>query len=159
MDKKDERKKNEKPENIRIKYQVAVNKNISESEIQWSRYNVMIVVNTLIIGAIGTLENAHVTSSFKLLSFILPVFGLVLCYLWFITTWRGFQWITFWAETSRKLEEQLKDSRSELNPFMNGLERKKLIAGWPSTGHASYLLILLFAATYLAVITSGCMVL
>ena len=41
-------KKNEL-ENIRVKYQVSITLKDSEGQIQWGRYNAMLVINTILI--------------------------------------------------------------------------------------------------------------
>lgn len=138
------------------KYQVAVNKNISESEILWNRYNALLVFNSLLLTSIGFVYG----NKFEFPSIILkslPVFGLITCYLWFITTFRGFQWIKFWITSARKIEDKyLKDKTSdELDPIINGKNYREFITGWPHTQLASYLLIFVTCILYLLILFSG----
>lgn len=44
-------------ENARIKYSSVLDLKNSEGEIQWNRYNAMLVVNTIFIGFIGFTYN------------------------------------------------------------------------------------------------------
>lgn len=97
------------------KYQIAIDKNISEGEILWSRYNAMLVFNSILITSIGLVYQSNIKSAIMI---FLPIGGLISCYLWFITSLRGFQWIKYWIVSARKIEkEYLYDDKSELNQF------------------------------------------
>lgn len=132
------------------KYNVAINKNISESEVLWSRYNTMLVFNSILIAAIGLSyqDNIHLPYLIKI---FLPIAGLITCYLWYSTTSRGFKWIEYWIIAARKFEEKkglLKDDEIELNPIVNGNEFRKEDKGWLRTENASKILILLIVIIY-----------
>lgn len=133
------------------KYQVAIDKNTSEGEILWNRYNALLVFNSLLITGIGFLYKGDDKGALPtLIAFSLPIAGLVSCYLWFIVTHRSFQWIKYWITSARKIEEKyLIDDNSDLNPISNGKNHKENIIGWPQTQAASYTLILITGAIYL----------
>ncbi|HUD20336.1 MAG TPA: hypothetical protein VMR81_07880 [Patescibacteria group bacterium] len=131
------------------KYQVAINKNISESEILWNRYNALLVFNSILITAIGFSYQGNLNLPLLVVA-SLPIAGLLSCYLWFIVTLRGFQWIKFWTVTARKIEEKyLPDDNPILNPINNGKNHREDVVGWPKTQIASYILILVTAILYL----------
>lgn len=43
-------------ENIRVKYAASVSLKDSESQIQWSRFNVLLLINTVFLGFYGPLR-------------------------------------------------------------------------------------------------------
>lgn len=140
---------NQSTEKAIVKYQVAIDKNISEGEILWNRYSALLVFNSILISAIGF----SYQSSIKLPSIIilsLPIAGLFSCYLWFIVTLRGFQWTEHWIITARKIEEKyLRDDNLELDPISNGKNKRKEVIGWPNTRISSYILISIMVILYL----------
>lgn len=140
-------------ENARVKYQVAIDKNISESEIQWSRYNAILFFNSILIAAIGFVyDNAFVGNILfkESLALFLPLFGLIICFLWLQMTIRGFQWIDHWIGTARKIEKNfLSDQCDDLNPILEGNEFSSRVVGWPRTPAGSYVLIVLIAILYI----------
>lgn len=137
-------------ENSRVKYLTAVNLRISEGEIQWSRYNAILIVNTIFITLLGLVYSVN----FKLphfkkeLQLIAPILGLVLCYLWHRVSKRGFKWIEFWMSKARKLEVYLKD-RSEINPITLGNEFRSSNKVIINTELASFYIIIIFSLIYI----------
>jgi len=131
------------------KYRVAIDKNISESEILWSRYNAMLVFNTLLITTIGfVFQNQTIGGDLLLL---LPILGLISCLVWFTVTRKGFIWINYWIYSARKLEEEyFKDNNEVMNPILHGDEHRKLISSWPNTEISSYILIVMIVLVYIA---------
>lgn len=111
----------EKLENARMKYQIAIDKNISESDILWSRFNAMLTFNGIFIALIGFIYKEDL--NMPILPSLLPILGLMTCYLWYSVTYRGFRWIEFWIVRARRIEEEyLSDDCSELNPIQKGNE-------------------------------------
>jgi len=139
------------------KYQIAINKNTSESEILWSRYNALLVFNSILIADIGFTYKDPFPS---IVITFLPIAGLISCYLWFTMTLRGFQWIDHWIDSAREIEEEHllegADSKkvSQLDPIAKGNEKKNKIVGWPRTAGASYVLILMIAILYVIFLIS-----
>ena len=136
----------------KIKYQIAIEKNISESEIQWSRTNSMLVVNTILISAI--------TLNFQKDSLIPPVIiiflcltGIVNCYLWYVMNKRGFIWINHWIKSANSLERKyLKDKALELNPILNGEELQKEKKLFLNSENTTNILIFIIFAIYILLI-------
>lgn len=137
-----------KTENAIAKYQVAIDKNISESEVLWSRYNAILVFNTILITLIGLSYQDSVNLPL-LIKVFLPFFGLVTCWLWYSMTSRGFCWIEDWIVSARKIEDKyLKDASLELNPVLNGNDQREKDKSWLKTPRASKILILMIAILY-----------
>lgn len=136
------------------KYQVAVNKNVSEGEILWNRYNAILVFNTILITGIGISYQDNINLPFEVRLF-LPISGLITCCLWGFMTYRGFRWIHKWIIFARDIEkEHLRDTNQNLNPISRGnKEKNKYFIKISNieiglTEIASYILILLTAAIY-----------
>jgi hypothetical protein len=131
------------------KYQIAINKNTSESEILWSRYSALLVFNSLLITAIGFTYLGTIKLPWYI-AFFLPIAGLISCYLWHSMTSRGFKWINFWITSANKIEERyLKDKNcSECNPILSGEKHRNEIDVWPKVEHASYFLIKIIGFLY-----------
>ena len=135
----------EELENARIKYQTSLNLFSSEGQIQWSRYNVMLVINTLLFGLIGLDRNIELSKSFPILFRFASLFGLILCYLWHRMTERGFIWMNHWIYEAKKLEETI---QGQSDPIQNGAELRLKIGG-DVTRNASLLIIKIFILLYL----------
>lgn len=135
------------------KYQAAVGKNNSESEVLWSRYNTMLLFNSVLLTAIGLTSNSSDYNISEKLKMFLPYAGLISCYFWFITTLRGFQWIEHWIISARKIEKKYLmeriDEVTDFDPLNRGNEEKSRIIGWPKTPIAAYMMIILIGILYL----------
>ncbi|OGH10809.1 MAG: hypothetical protein A3B38_03860 [Candidatus Levybacteria bacterium RIFCSPLOWO2_01_FULL_36_13] len=131
-------------------YGASVSMRISEAQIQWERFNAMLVINTIFIGLIGFSFGKDFIVPTPIKEF-LPLFGIFLCVLWFKVTRRGFMWTQFWTETARKIEEKDVD-KNQIRPFNDGLihkiENKTLL----NTSISSYLIIAIFALIYFALL-------
>jgi hypothetical protein len=134
------------------KYQVAIDKNISESEILWNRYSTILIFNSILITAIGLSYQDNIVLPGQIKIF-LPIAGLLTCFIWWFITWRGFYWIDHWIDCAREIEDKYlkKSSDNEKNqswnPVLYGYEKsknRKIV----NTNNAAYLLILLMAVTY-----------
>lgn len=102
------------------KYQTAINKNISESEVLWNRYNTLLVFNSILIATIGLSyqNNIHLPT---LISISLPIVGLITCFIWTFTTFKGFRWIYKWIVYARDIENKyIKDDNDKYNPIIRG---------------------------------------
>ncbi len=131
-------------DNIRVKYQAAITLKDSESQIQWSRYSAILVINTLLIGLIGLNDNEkniiH-TDFVELLQYI-PLIGIFICILWLITTWKGFKWSQFWIKKANEIENDLPGG---INPIQEGAQKQ---SKYLKTEYAAYLMISIFIAIY-----------
>lgn len=136
--------KNDELENARVKYQAALSLFTSEGQIQWSRYNAMLVVNTILFGLIS-LKDFTFPDFFQFLFRLLPIFGLILCYSWHRMTERGFVWMNHWISEANKLEKQL---GGQLNPIQSGDELRFKV-GTNVIKNDSLLIIKIIALLYL----------
>ena len=147
------RSKKDLETNGRIKYQVATNIFISECGIIWSRYNAMLVFNTLLVSSIGFIYSNNLKLPI-ILTFLLPIIGLISCYAWYATAYRGFGWIKYWISAANKLEDEyLSESNDLLNPVVRGEDHKRLIA-FPSTPTLALGLIPWIALIYIILLCS-----
>lgn len=135
--------------NARLKYQSAINLKTSEGEIQWARYNCMLVVNGAFTGLIFlTYSNSSVPVFLTILLSFVPILGLLLCYLWYNMTQRGFMWTNFWITEANRIEDQID---GEINPVQEGNDfRSNLAIG--VTKNASLLIIKVFGVIYLVLL-------
>lgn len=130
------------------KYQVAIDKNTSESEILWNRFSAMLIFNSILMAAVGITFQTGTKLPF-LIKLYLPISGLISCYLWLIASLRGFQWIKFWATKARMIEKKyLIDENHERNPISDGNEHKSNIIGWPRVETTTYFLICMIGLFY-----------
>lgn len=86
------------------------------------------------------------------LRIIPPILGLVLCYLWYQVTNRGFIWMTFWIIEARKIEEE--ELKGRINPVIDGNDLKEKI-GEGVTEKGSYAIIIIIAIIYVAILFSN----
>lgn len=131
-------------ENIRTKYQNAITLKDSESQIQWNRYNAILVINTILLGLIGLNYSSNTDLCYIFGDFLqyMPLVGILICILWFIVTWKGFKWSQFWIEEANKLE---KDLVGGINPIQEGAIRR---SKYLKTEYAAYIIIVIFLLIY-----------
>ena len=142
-------KDKERLEKALVKYQVAISKNISESEILWTRYSALLVFNTILITGIGFSYQSE-ESLPHLLELILPIAGLLVCYTWFMMTLRGFNWIGVWIKSANRLEKKyLIDEELILNPVLYGDDVRRKDMSIFRTKVMSLFLIIIVALMYL----------
>ena len=99
-------------------YKTSVNMRISEAQIQWERFNAMLVINTIFIGLIGFTFSNDFKIPIIIQKFI-PLIGIFLCILWYRMTARGFMWTRFWTKEARKIEEKY-CIKNQIKPFVDG---------------------------------------
>ena len=129
-------------DDIRIKYQAAIDLFIHEGQVQWNRYNAMLVVNTALFGLITLSKGLP-----PILIFLSPIFGLILCNYWKGMTMRGFTWMSHWIIEANKLEKHL---GGPIDPVVNGEELGKKI-GTGFTKNASLWIIKIFVFIYIII--------
>ncbi len=155
-----------KRENAKVGYQAAVDLWTYEGEQNWARFNVMLVANSVIIAAVTLVLTSE--NPLRLLSTVLAIVGLILCFAWFLVTKRGFDYQDYYILSARELEELFlyepvqTAARGKL--FAQGAEvpfelkggPSRLRMSWPSriasAGTVSQFVILLFVIVYIVVI-------
>jgi len=90
-------------DNARIGYQVAVSLWIYEGELLWSKFNTLIVANSIILAT--TSLTMSTSNCLKVFSIGMPIVGITLCGLWFLLAKRGFSNHRYWILSARELEE------------------------------------------------------
>ena len=90
-------------EDGRLGYQVAVDLWTYQGKINWDRYNVMLVANSIIAALIGVVFPSH--HQFPGLMIVLAVAALLLCLCWVLVTARGFDHHTYWGFCAWELEK------------------------------------------------------
>jgi hypothetical protein len=90
-------------------YNAVLQLKASEGDIQWNRYDAMLVVNTIIIAFMGFEYNPDFTfpEFYKKVFVFVPFLGLLLCIIWYQMTERGFIWTKFWMKEANKLESYI----------------------------------------------------
>jgi hypothetical protein len=94
----------EQLENARVGYQAAIDLWINQGSQGWARFNVMLVVNTIIIASIGFAGASQQQQ--PLLKFLLPIAGFLICAVWFILIRRESAYSDYWVMCARELEEK-----------------------------------------------------
>ncbi|MEK6657139.1 MAG: hypothetical protein AABY58_06820, partial [Nitrospirota bacterium] len=95
---------NQEPGNAEVGYQMAIALWTYEGGLVWSKYNAMLVANSIVLALIGlTLDKQNLTRAFTV---GMPIVGLLLCIAWFLLTKRGFDNYGYWILSARELEEK-----------------------------------------------------
>ena len=103
-------------DDARLAYETAVSLAIYEGELIWARFNAMLLVNSIIAGAIGFVVNDRQGQTLGSISFGLTIVGMVLCIFWTCLITRGFRFYRYWIFSARELE-------SRTNPALKILSR------------------------------------
>ena len=91
-------------EEARLGYQTAVSLWTHEGNLIWSKFNAMLVANSIVLAGVGFVSNS--SSASVLLRTGLSLVGLALCFFWLQFTKRGFDYYTYWVLSARELEEK-----------------------------------------------------
>jgi len=155
-------------ENARVGYEATLNIWIAQTQLIWSRFNVVIVANSIILGAIGlTIVSGHLLSAS--LTRLLCLVGLVVSLAWLYTYRRACQLNSYLVSSARELENYLADPVTTVSrgtEFSKGNEvalaidgeSKKLRLTWlartslAKTESFYYLLIGLFLILYVVLL-------
>lgn len=92
-------------EDARIGYQVAVNLWIYQGQLNWHRFDIMLVANSIIIAGIVVSFSSQ-SGVPSLFANLLPIVGLFLCSVWAHITARGFVYHKYWSSQARILEQE-----------------------------------------------------
>lgn len=127
-----------KHDDIGVGYQVAVNLWSTVVQSSWSRFNAMLIANSIIIGLIGILlinyETAYVTYVFQLFfATFLSAIGILLACLWYSLMARDAKFQKYYAISARNLERRLfagAESEDPSVPHLTVLHGAKLSDGF-----------------------------
>lgn len=98
MDANIEKKSNSSFEAAKLGYEMAIQLWIYEGNSIWSKFNVMLVVHTILFNLLASKESSNYISH-------ISAFGIVISLLWLIMTKKGFYSLDYWIYTARELEE------------------------------------------------------
>lgn len=103
-------------------YQSAISLLQYEGNLVWSRFNVLLAVQTLLLGGIGLLisENGDINFNSPIL-LPLSLIGLVICLVWFQVTIRGFSTLKLWTMSARELEIKIGNDDLKILQRGNGM--------------------------------------
>lgn len=95
-------------ENLRVGYETSIQLMIYEGGLVWSRFNTMLTTHLVLFGIIGLIltsnNEIHVYANCVLLT--LAIIGMILSFLWFIMTSRGFAYLQYVTLTAREYEDK-----------------------------------------------------
>lgn len=86
----------------RLGYQAATGIYMQENSVTWARFNSLVTANSIIVSATGVATGSG--SKLHPLAIILPVAGLVLCWIWWHIMKRGFAYTGTWRDSAYRLE-------------------------------------------------------
>ena len=95
-------------DNIKLAYQSAVSLKSYEGSLVWSRFGVMLTINTIILSLVGLLiSKSGFETEFSLWFILLSIFGLLFAVIWWQMTSRGFAMVTYYTLVAREAEDRL----------------------------------------------------
>lgn len=110
-----------KRENARVGYQVATNLMVYEGKTLWSKFNALLVANSIVLASIGL--SMTVSNRLEIFSKGMPIVGIILCGFWFLLTKRSFGFYEYWISSAREIEKLY------LNDSIQTISRGKKFAG------------------------------
>jgi hypothetical protein len=139
---------NEELENTRIGYRAAIDLWIAQGNQNWSRFNAMLVANSVIVAVIVQIVRDHPFLDWRV-QLALPVVGLIVCWSWLAAVSRGMTYQDYYVARARDLESQL----GPVNVVQGGhiLPMAGCFAPF-RTRTAMYTVVVLFVLLYLAAI-------
>jgi hypothetical protein len=106
----------EKNQNARTAYQAAANLYMQENSVTWARFNALVATNGIIVTSIGiTIRDIGGDNAGKpfLLALFLPLFGLLLCFIWSVIMRRGFAYLDVWRDAAYQIERRFLREQTE----------------------------------------------
>ncbi len=89
-------------------YQKAIDLQIFEGSVNWSRFGTMLTAQIILVAVIALSVQQHFFDKLRLFGHpILPVIGILLCVVWWEMTSRGYSWFTYWVLSARELEDKI----------------------------------------------------
>ncbi len=151
----------QRADEARLGYQAAVSLWISENQHNWSRFNIVMVANSLLLTIEGILLGSQGHSD--TLAVGLPCVGLGLCFVWYLQSVRGFAYMHYFLKSAREYEERHFGPALNLiarggsyvdgNPVRVGGAPMQLdVFGRPPIRRTAHAMILLFVVSYLLVL-------
>jgi hypothetical protein len=151
-------------EKAEVGYQAAINLWGILVQTSWSRFNAMLVANSIIVGIIGLALTNEETTLYKVI-IIFPFIGIVLCILWFLLMWRDSKDQNYYVRSARELEFKYlspvqtvwrggKFKGGEEIYINDNFDPKKFKIGWIRlfrTNHLSHVVIFLFLCVYILI--------
>lgn len=114
-------------ENAREGYQAAIALWTYQGTLNWSRFNVMLTANSIIIAVIGiAFSSGHPLPGLSFVGIywaVFPMLGLALCVAWLSLVVRGEKWHQYWGKSACELEEKY------LNDAVKMVARARLLSG------------------------------
>ena len=87
-------------------YEMAINLWIFQAEQGWARFNIMLFVNSIILGIIGLIiTNSNSQQDLRLLPFP-AIVGFLLCGIWFLFMKRETEYARYYIRSALELEEK-----------------------------------------------------
>ena len=90
-------------EEILLSYRTAIDFWIYQGQLNWNRFNVMLVANSILIAVIGSLVASE--KPIPVLTMLLAVLDLCLSAAWAVLTLRGFDYHKYWGFWAWELEQ------------------------------------------------------
>jgi hypothetical protein len=103
-------------ENAQVGYQVAVGIWTFQGQMNWNRFNVILVANSVIIAVISAKRSG--ADPLPPLIVSLAILGIILCIAWVLITARGFAYLTYWFRCATELERHLGDGIRTTSRFL-----------------------------------------
>jgi hypothetical protein len=91
-------------EDARVGYQTAVSLWVYEGTLICSKYNALLVANSIVLAVTGFTANTERPPISLRVG--LPVVGVVLCAFWLLLTKRGFDNYVYWVLSAREIEDK-----------------------------------------------------
>lgn len=117
---------------------------IHEAQLLWQRYNVLLVVNSMLLAMLGFVK-------LPFLSISISLAGIITCFLWYQITVRGFASTVQWARELENMEKSLPDSLkvfTRRRERISGSKRSWLSKNIFSVHKIAYCLIIIFFIMY-----------
>jgi hypothetical protein len=97
-----------KLDNARVGYQVATSLWIYEGGLIWSKFNTLLVANSIILAVISLTLSVPSGAAVlaRVFSIAIPIMGIVLCVLWWLITRRSWEYHDIWLLSAREIEER-----------------------------------------------------
>lgn len=135
-------------EDARVGYQVAVSLWLYEGNLIWSRFNVMLIVHSLVVAGIVQALLAQQSVS-TIVAIGLSVFGFVMCVIWYGLIARGFDYQDYYVKTARELEEH--HLAPTVQTTVNGMHVNRGSRWYQRGRHQIALVIWLFGVLYVLI--------
>ncbi len=91
-------------ENIRAGYKATIDLWNTAGNQNWSRFNAMLVANTVVFAVIGQLMARTIVLP---IPWVLPIVGLILCASWWVALARGLTYQDLYVALAREMEAKL----------------------------------------------------